>query len=119
MKNLSREEGGQFIRLLWIGWAASQPNPKASHTAHWDLMPKADQEADMVIWDGVFAHFAAQITPLEEALEAVCERLLNEADDNPQVYWRDELYAFVATFEIGQAVINRRYPPPQQEVTRP
>lgn len=40
------EEVGSIVRLAWIGWAKTQPDPKASWLTEWQDMEEKDREAD-------------------------------------------------------------------------
>jgi hypothetical protein len=51
---VTREDLGREVRRVWLGWAATQPDPKPSWLAEWDQLSPADQEVDMRIGQVLF-----------------------------------------------------------------
>ena len=52
---ISREALGRQVRETWITWARAQPDPKPSWLASWEQLGAADQEADCLIGEELFA----------------------------------------------------------------
>jgi hypothetical protein len=53
---LNREQGGQVIRIAWIGQVYKHiPDPKLSYVCSWEAMPSWEQEVDMDIFEMIQA----------------------------------------------------------------
>lgn len=73
---------GRLVRLLWVGWAQEQPNPKPSWLAPWEQLSAADQDADVRIGLGVAAVVAAGAdhTTLRTVRDSVVSAMRELAD---------------------------------------
>lgn len=72
-----RDYLGRVVRDAWIAWATRQPDPKPSWLVPYDDLSVADQEADRLIGDAVWAvaeiDAEARITALTVAARAVVD----------------------------------------------
>lgn len=55
-------------------------------------------------------HAHAEYCKLEEQIRTLCQKLLEVADGADLIIERDDLYAFVGQFEIGQKLIEGQFP---------
>ena len=66
-------------------------------------------------------HAHSEYVKLEEQAKQLCSKLLEVADwyegDTGSISTRDEIYAFVADFEIGKQLIEAKYAPSQEEAS--
>jgi hypothetical protein len=51
---ITREQLGQNVRRVWVGWAQDQLKPKESWLKPWAELTQAEQEADMRIGQVLF-----------------------------------------------------------------
>lgn len=75
-----RDYLGRVVRDAWIAWATRQPDPKPSWLVPYDDLSAADQEADRLIGDAVWAVAEIDAEARIAALEAAARALLTDAD---------------------------------------
>jgi hypothetical protein len=51
---VTREQLGQTVRRVWVGWAQDQRNPKESWLKPWAELTQDEKEADMRIGQVLF-----------------------------------------------------------------
>lgn len=76
---LLRERLGRDVRLEWIAWAKTQPDPKPSWLVPWSGMSEPDREVDRRIGERIYAIGAkATIAAQQAELERVKAQLSHE-----------------------------------------
>ena len=67
--SVRREAAGRQVRLAWIAWARTQPDPKPSWLTPWEQLDEPDKEADRLIADRLFRWARVEMPPVCEAVE--------------------------------------------------
>jgi phage baseplate assembly protein gpV len=89
------------IRVAWVDWALTQPNPKPSWLVPWDRLDEQSKDADRAIARRLLALYATppatgDAAAVREACAKACDRLIARYDKAPGAHEAYGAYTHVA-----------------------